>query len=527
MLEREDAEALLALALDPEQAKIIEAGMAAVVQIKKYHRLLTYEPYLKQAEFHRLGAVARDRALIAGNRVGKSECAGAETGMHTTGDYPPWWEGHRFKTPIRGWVAGTDGTSVRDICQLKLFGTPGIPDALGTGYIPREAIVGRPSLARGTPDLYDTVHVKCKVGGRLDDSAISVLNFKTYGEGRQGWQGDTLHWLWVDEEPPEDIFSEGLTRLATTRGLSIATFTPLLGRTSMVQRYEEPAPGRGKVQMGIFDAVKGHDPERPDLGHFTREQAAEELARYPAHERDARAYGVPMMGEGRVFLTPEENLRVPRFEVPKQLRKLWAIDFGGAGSGSHPFAAVLLAWDTEYDIIYLIHCIKMRGMTKLQHVPAMRAIAANVPVAWPHDGNEVDRGGSGETIAQQYKNPMPGMPGLRMLPDHATWPEGGFSTEAAVVELDDRTKTGRFQVFPECAAFFEEYRQFHREKGKLVKIDDDVLSAVFKGLMMKRFALPVGLGDDPHGTAARMRRHGQAADINPHTGERMRVDTVS
>ena len=73
----------------------------------------------------------------------------------------------------------------------------------------------------------------------------------------------------------------------------------------------------------------------------------------------------------------------------------------------------------------------------IQHVPMMRSVAANVPVAWPHDGNETRAGpgGAGQTIAAQYKNPMPGMPGLLMLPDHATWPEGGFSTEAAVDEL--------------------------------------------------------------------------------------------
>jgi hypothetical protein len=59
----------------------------------------------------------------------------------------------------------------------------------------------------------------------------------------------------------------------------------------------------------------------------------------------------------------------------------------------------------------------------------MKAIGAAVPVAWPHDGNDRGDRNTGEPLAQQYK-----AHGLLMLPTHATWPDGGFSTEAGLME---------------------------------------------------------------------------------------------
>lgn len=464
--------------MTPEQKAVVQRGLRAAAKLKREHKLSFYEPYAKQLEFHALGADHPERGLIAANRVGKSECAAAETAMHLTGLYPSWWTGRRFSKPIKAWAAGEDGELTRDVSQQKLCGPPDVEEDFGTGYIPKSLFVGRPNMARGTSALYDTIHVRHTTGG------ISTLTFKTYGEQRKGFQSATLDWLWFDEEPSMDIYSEGNTRTATTKGAWIITFTPMLGTTELVKHFDERAPGRAKVNMGIFDA-----------GHFTKEEAEARIASYPPHERDARAYGVPMRGEGRVFLTDEALIKIERPEIiPPHWAKIWGIDFGGSSTSSHPFAAALLAWDRDYDIIYLLHVLRLKGMTVMQQVPKMRAIAPNTPVAWPHDGNEKDRN-DGVTVANRYRAPMPGMPGLSMLPQHAQWPEGGFQTEPAVAELDDRCQTGRFKAVDSCVEFFEEYRQYHRDKGFLVKVDDDVLSAIFKALMMKRYARPGYIGE--------------------------------
>jgi hypothetical protein len=103
--------------------------------------------------------------------------------------------------------------------------------------------------------------------------------------------------------------------------------------------------------------------------------------------------------------------------------------------------------------------------------------------------------GSGEALAAQYK-----AQGLLMLADKATHPPakgedegtGGNSVEAGVVEMLDRMQTGRFKVFSHLNDWFEEFRMYHRKDGKIVKLDDDLISATRYAYMMRRFAVVKG-----------------------------------
>lgn len=59
----------------------------------------------------------------------------------------------------------------------------------------------------------------------------------SYDQGRQKWQGETLDFLWCDEEPPIDIYMEGLTRTNATNGIIWLTLTPLLGMSEVVRMF--------------------------------------------------------------------------------------------------------------------------------------------------------------------------------------------------------------------------------------------------------------------------------------------------
>ena len=72
---------------------------ATVLSALKRRKIAVYQPYEKQAEFHKLGATKRERCLMAGNQLGKTLCAGMELSYHVTGLYPEWWVGKRFHAP--------------------------------------------------------------------------------------------------------------------------------------------------------------------------------------------------------------------------------------------------------------------------------------------------------------------------------------------------------------------------------------------------------------------------------------------
>lgn len=445
------------------------AALELAYERQRFQKLDFFNPYPKQVEFFTMGATKFERLLIAGNQVGKTEAGAFEAAVHLTGLYPSWWQGRRFSKPVAAWAACDTGMNVRDAAQAKLCGKPGVEADFGTGTIPKKHFVAYPSSSRGVADGFDTIQVKHVSGG------VSTLTFKSYEQGRTRFQGATLDFIWCDEEPPIEVYMECVARTTATNGMLFTTFTPLYGSTEIVARFlEEDAPKRGTVTMDVTDAK-----------HLTPERIKEMEDSYPAYMREARLHGIPMLGEGRIFTIEESQITEPTMEyVPPFWMKIWGIDFGIL----HPFAAVLLAWDRDTDVLHVLHTVRMKDALPLQHAAAMKPIGGNVPVAWPQDGTAREKG-SGQSLASAYKAQE-----LRMLGDHATWPDGGVSTEAGINEMIERMVTGRFKVAAHLTDWMDEYRSYHRKDGLIVKKKDDLLSATRIAVMAKRFAQPVLLG---------------------------------
>lgn len=215
-----------------ETLSVLEAKLSAEKAKRRLtNKLAFFTPYPKQLEFYAKGKVDRERLLMAANQVGKSECGSIETACHLTGRYPDWWPGRRYDRPVKWW-AGSDTTeTTRDTVQTKLLGPPADDSAWGTGAIPADCIV---SVARrqGVANAVDTILVRHVSGG------ISELGFKSYDQGRQKWQGAVRDGVWLDEEPPLDIYTEALTRTNTIEdGMIFLTFTPLLGMSEVVHMF--------------------------------------------------------------------------------------------------------------------------------------------------------------------------------------------------------------------------------------------------------------------------------------------------
>lgn len=476
-----DAQWLNALSRD---TRTVLSG--AVENYLKQDQLQDYRAYPKQAIFHAAGKYFRNRLIKAGNQQGKTHSVGAECAMHLTGEYPDWWTGKRFDRPIVMWASGETAESTRDNPQRVLLGRP---REVGTGLIPKRCLSGIYGRSRAAADAYEFYMIRHKSGG------LSMLKFRYYAQEREAWQGPPVDVVLFDEEPPWNIYQEGLARTIAVQGITLMSFTPLKGYSEVVNLYvKDPEPeksGRYVMTMTIHDAK-----------HLTEEEKQAEIARWPVHEQRARIYGEPALGEGMIYPFDRSELVIEPFDLPDHFTRLAALDFGGATGTAHPTGAVLMAHDPENDVLYVTREYREVARLPAEHWLRLRYWEnGNVKWAWPRDGLMSEKS-TGTQAIEMYRSE-----GMRTLPQYAQYPgttrkrrgqsghapmQSVLSVERGILDIHNRMKEGRFKVFSTCNLWFEEQRTYHRKrlpsgKMEIVKSQDDLMDATRYGVMMLRY----------------------------------------
>jgi phage terminase large subunit-like protein len=194
---------------------------------------LAYTEYKKHFAFWMMGNTEVERAMICANRVGKTIAGGYEVTLHLTNLYPDWWPGVRFPYTIKAWACGDTNDTVRDIIQPVLFGPRG---EIGCGMIPRR-LIADVTYKRGSSEMIDTAWIQ-----REGTKDVSIIQFKSYEQGRKTFQGTQMDLIWLDEEPAMDIYAECQIRtmgtdVARVPGQILATFTPLLGMSDVCLHF--------------------------------------------------------------------------------------------------------------------------------------------------------------------------------------------------------------------------------------------------------------------------------------------------
>lgn len=423
-----------------------------------------------QADFIRQTATHSQCCLIAANRIGKTYLGTYMDAIHALGEYPEDWGGHRFKHAPLIWCLGYSGEKTRDLLQAPLVGKK-VGDRFEGGAIPADRIVGYESMT-GTPNAVRTLFVKHSTGD------IARIQFWSYSQGQHALMGDAVDWFHIDEEPRDAaIFPQVLVRTASgdggVGGRGILTFTPENGRTELVIQFMD-SPSRAQFCM-----QKGWD----DAPHLGEQMKADLLASFPAHQREMRTKGVPMLGHGRIYDIAEEDITCAPFAIPAHFRVLDGMDFGF----DHPQAQAQLVIDHDNEIFYVTKAWKMAHVSPSEAWGATKTWAAGVPTAWPADGLQHEKGSAKQQKAYYVEA------GFKLLGMHATWPDGSNGVEAGLFEIRDLMLKGKFKVFAGLRDFFDEFLQYHRdETGRIVKLRDDVLDAVRYAYMMRRLAIAYG-----------------------------------
>jgi len=351
----------------------------------KYNSLKYFRPFEHQLTFFATGDSER-RGILAANRIGKTVSTCFETACHLTGQYPEWWNGYRFNKPITCMVAGEGWSQVALVLQNELLGSQDvkITDNLGSGAIPRDCIIQDTMRNDGA----NCIGVEIKhVSG-----ANSYLLFANYTQEVRQLQGFKLNLAVFDEQPPDDFFSEIVTRTATTQGKVLCSFTPLKGLNGLVSKFWNKEEGYEFIRVS-WDDCPEYDPwGEPFLLKATRRQLERD---YLPHEREARIAGKPVMGKGAVFQLREwptyTTGQIDFSRIPN-IQRVIALDLGLVNDST---VISLMYWEPYERVAYLHRQIIVQGIEEavpsqyINHL--LRPEVFGTPIVLPADANTSGR----------------------------------------------------------------------------------------------------------------------------------------
>ena len=451
----------------------LEDLVLAIRDDMEFNQLKYFRPFDHQKKFFLTQAFSR-RGILAANRIGKTVSTCYETAMHLTGIYPDWWQGRRFNKPVNVMVAGEGWQQVALVLQNELLGTNDVKlvHALGTGAIPRDNIVIDTMRNDGANCM------GCEI--RHSSGSNSYLLFANYTQEVRQMQGFKLNIAVFDEQPPDDFFSEIVTRTATTQGMVMCSFTPLKGLNGLVSKFWHREEGYEHIRVS-WDDCPEYDPwGEPFLLMATRLQLERD---YLPHERDARRNGVPVMGKGAVFQIrnwPLYKTADYDFRNTQGLLRVIALDLGLVNDKT---VISLMYYDPNENEMWLHTQIMVRGTEEanpinwIQHL--LRPEVFGCPIVLPPDAGTPGR----YTMTSQSLRQLFEQYELNVVPDPIMNPpdDQGRRTNHksyGVNIMRQMLELGTLHVNENCVEFLREAQNYYAdERGRFSDPDDCIDSA--------------------------------------------------
>lgn len=396
-----------------------------------------------------------------------------ETAMHLTGRYPKNWKGKVWDKPIIAMCSGESWEQVAKTLQSKLLGCDDIKQSykLGTGSIPRECIDEKSIRTDGANVL--AIEVWHETGGK------SKLYFSNYTQQVRHLQGFELDLVVLDEQPPDETFSELVVRTAARNGQVLCSFTPLKGMSGLVRKFWDNTDGYTHVRVTWNDV-----PYENEWGEtFFSKKERDQLSRdFMPWERECRMNGIPLVGKGVVF----PLMKWPTYKsIDKDLLsndKLERLISFDLGIRNDPTVISFLFRDPVDEIIYLHRQVTVpQGETPDEYVHyLMDRESKGVPIALPHDATQAGRYTLTEQSVREVFEDNYGLnciPGAILNPVNDQGKVTNFKSYGInIMRLG--MERGTFMINESCVKFLDEARNYAiDDAGRFSDPDDHIDSA--------------------------------------------------
>ena len=459
--------------MNDEQKLAMKVARDKIAYEMMFNQLKWFRPFEYQKRFFATGKTHTRRGMIAANRSGKTIASTFETAYHLTGRYPNDWKGKRWDQPIIAMCSGESWEQVAKTLQSKLLGCDDIKQSykLGSGAIPKETIDVKSIRSDGANVLAIEVwHVS---GGK------SKLYFSNYTQEVRHLQGYELDLVVLDEQPPDDTFSELVVRTASRNGQVICSFTPLKGLTGLVRKFWDQVEGYCHVRVTWNDVPYENEWGEPFFSKDEREQLSRDFMPW---ERECRINGIPLVGIGVVFPILDWPIYTSKdYDLRNNpiLERLISLDLG---IKNDPTVISFFFRDPVEEVIYLHRQVEVpSGETPDEYIHyLLDRESKGVPIALPHDAATAGR----YTLTEQsVREVFEDNYGLNCIPGAILNPandQGKVTNHKSyginIMRMGFERKT--LMIHESCKKFLDECRNYAIDaQGRFSDPDDHIDSA--------------------------------------------------
>jgi hypothetical protein len=283
-----------------------------------------------------------------------------------------------------------------------------------------------------------------------------------------------------DEQPPDDFFSEIVTRTATTQGMILCSFTPLKGLNGLVSKFWNREAGYDYIRVSWDDVPEYDLWGEPFLLTTTRRQLERD---YLPHEREARMQGRPIMGKGAVFQLrdwPTYKSGDFKFAEMTNIQRVIALDLGLVNDKT---VISLMYWDPYERTAWLHKQIVVQGVEEavptqyINHL--LRPEVYGTPIVLPADANTQGRYTMSTTsireLFEQYELNVYDR-AIMNPPD----PQGRVTNHKSygINQMRQMLEVGSLMVNENCVDFLREASNYYvDQQGRFSDPDDCIDSA--------------------------------------------------
>ncbi len=294
--------------------------------------------HAKQKEFYQSDKAIR--VLFWGNRVGKTEGCAQEVARYALGEI----KNREVIQPIEIWCACPSYDVQKETTQKKL-----------ERYLPVKSIK-------------HITYIKAGTWGEIELTNGSRINFKSYEQGREKFQGAGKRLIWFDEEPPKDIWEECIVRQEAGQRLDIImSMTPIKGMTWV---YDDLFMQTARDDLFISEADWDDNP------WLTTEQKTLMESNLSEDAIQVRRYGKFVKRVGLVCNWWDRDKNLSEYpEIPKDYTYFEVLD----GGFSDPAAYLLIGVDSDGDV-HVVDGYREKGLGDTELVTRRNIIRGDLTI---------------------------------------------------------------------------------------------------------------------------------------------------